>query len=167
MKLVGAYFLHLCSSALVVPGLTLLLMSVGFSVVDRLAGIGGSPQKFYSDYFLPMAVVIALALAYQVCETFTAKCAVWVWVPFTLIFIARVVAWMASGSVLFRSGLVSHFFAADCQVAQWAEPNFTSRCSDKLFLTQLFIGTLAYSCGASIYNVIARRASRPAVSVQA
>jgi hypothetical protein len=66
-------------------------MSVGFGVVHRLVGIGDSPQQFYSDYSLPMAVVVGLGLGYEVCQMFTAKGAVWVWVPFTAMFSARAV----------------------------------------------------------------------------
>ena len=167
VKWIGGYPLHLCASALVVPGLTLLLVSVGFWFVHRLLDVGDSPQQFYSDYFLLMAVIVGLGLAYTVCDTFTAKGAVWVWIPFTLIFAVHVLTWETSGSVLFQSGFISHFFTANCQIARWAEPGFISRCSDKLFLTQLFVGTLAYSCGAFIYNVAAHRASRTTQSASA
>ncbi len=160
-------FLHLCASALVVPGLTLLLMSVGFWFVHHLLGIGDSVQQFYSDYFLLTAVIVGLGLAYEVCDTFTVKGALWVWIPFTLIFAVRVLTWETSGSVLFQSGFIGHFFMANCQIARWADPDFTSRCSDKLFLTQLFMGTLAYSCGAFIWNVVPHRASRTTRSVRA
>jgi hypothetical protein len=167
MKWFGVYLLHLCSGGLVVPGLTLILMSLGFRVVHRLVGIGGSPQQFYSDYSLAMAVLVGLGLAYEVCETFTAKGAVWVWLPFTLIFLARILIWEKSGSVLFHAGLVNHFFTVPCQIAEYAEPDFASRCADKLFLTQSFVGSLAYSCGALIYKMVARRPSRPAESGRA
>src|ERR1035438_10150225 len=60
VKWIGGYALHLCASALVVPGLTLLLVSVGFWFVHRLLDVGDSPQQFYSDYFLLMAVIVGL-----------------------------------------------------------------------------------------------------------
>jgi hypothetical protein len=164
MKWVGAYLLHLCSGALVVPGLTLLLMSSGFGAVHRLVGISGSPQQFYSDYSLPTAALVGLGLSYEVCETFTVKAAVWVSLPFTLMFAVRILIWEGSGSILFHGGIAGHFFTAPCQITQYAEPDFAFRCADKLFLTQLFVGTLAYSCGGFIYRIVTCRTSRPAKS---
>jgi len=70
-------------------------------------------------------------------------------------FLLRVLDWRASGSVLIGSGsFVEHFFTVDCQLESWREGGFASRCSDKLFLTPLFIGSLSYSFGAAIRRVI-------------
>lgn len=164
MKSVGAYLLHLCSAAVVLPGLTLLVMTLVFGAVHHLVGIGGTAQQFYSDYSLPAAALVGAGLAYEVCETFTMKGAAWVWLPFTFVFVGRIVIWANSESPLFNGGIVRHFFTAACQISQYAEPDFASRCGDKLFLTQLFVGTLAYSCGALIYKIVGRRTSRPAAA---
>ena len=67
-------------------------------------------------------------------------------------------------SILFHGGIAGHFFTAPCQITQYAEPDFAFRCADKLFLTQLFVGTLAYSCGGFIYRIVTCRTSRPAKS---
>lgn len=44
----------------------------------------------------------------------------------------------------------------------WTEPAFASRCSDKLFLTPLVVGTLAYSAGALIHRASQHRAPEAA-----
>src|SRR5450755_4342135 len=153
MRWLGSYLLHLSISALAVPPLTLILASIGFGTAHRMFGIGGSAQQFYSDHVLFIEAMVGLCLGFEVCRTFTPKGAVWVWVPFTLIFAVRLVLWQTSESVLFHSSTLNHFFTADCQIARYAESDFESRCFDKLFMTPLWIGALAYSGGALIHKM--------------
>ncbi len=167
MRWLGAYLVHLCISALAVPPLTLILTSVGFGMAHRMFGIGGSAQQFYSDHVLFIEVIVGLCLGFEVCRTFTLKGAVWVWLPFTLIFAVRLVLWQTSGSVLFHSSTLNHFFTADCQIARYADPDFGSRCGDKLFIAPLWVGALAYSGGAVIHKMLALRASRLVVAGRA
>jgi hypothetical protein len=67
---------------------------------------------------LPAVALIGLGLSYEVCETFTVKAAVWVSLPFTLMFAVRILIWERSGSILFHGGIAGHFFTAPCQITQ-------------------------------------------------
>ena len=116
----------------------------------------GSAQQFYSDHVLFIEGIVGLSLGFEVCRTFTLKGGVWVWLPFTLIFAVRLFLLQTSGSVLFQSSTLNHFFTADCQIARYAEPDFMSRCGDKLLMTPLWIGALAYSGGAVIHKMSLR-----------
>jgi hypothetical protein len=66
---------------------------------------------------------------------------------------------------MFHSGILDHFFMKNRQIENWSDPGFSS-CGDKLFLTQLFVASLAYSIGALVYDVAPRRASTPGKSAQ-
>jgi len=94
------------------------------------------------------------------CGTFPDTSAQWVWVPATMAFLFRVIDWRTTGSVLTGPGsLVEHFFTANCQIQNYSEAGFATRCFDKLFVTPLWIGTLAYSAGAVIHRASAPRHS--------
>ncbi len=123
-----------------------------------------TPQQFYSDYLLFLVVVVGALLAYTVSDNFMAGPAIWVWIPFTAVFLLRVLYWRAGGSVLGGPGsILEQFFTADCQIQNWREAGFDSRCPDKLFLTPLFIGSLSYSAGAAIHRI--RQHSRRSIDV--
>ena len=154
MKLSGAYIFHLCMAVLAVPGLTVFSAGLGYSWIGHFFSADKSPQAFYSDHLLLAATLVGLLLAYTVCDMLTDRGAVWVWVPFTLVFLVRVLTWKES--VLFHSSILDHFFTNDCQIQDWRDPTFASRCADKLFLTQVFVGALAYSCGALVHRFMRR-----------
>ena len=90
-------------------------------------------------------------------DTFTYRSAVWVWIPALLAFAVRVAIWRSTGSVLFHSSVVEHFITADCQLQNWRDAHFTSRCGDMLFLMQLVICPVAYSAGAAIQRIVERK----------
>ena len=155
MKRILAYGLHLVVAALAVPWLTLMASSLAYGVFSPFLTSVNSPQQFYSDYLLFLVVVVGALLAYVVGDKFMAGPAIWVWIPFAAVFLLRLLYWRAAGSVLVGSGsFLDHFFTADCQIQNWREGGFDSRCADKLFLTPLFIGSLSYSAGAAIHRVI-------------
>src|SRR5208282_4521503 len=154
MKRILAYGLHLVAAALAVPWLTLMASSLAYGVFSPFLSSATTPQQFYSDYLLFLVVVVGALLAYAVCDNFMAGPAIWVWIPFTAVFLLRVLYWRTGGSVLSGPGsFLEHFFTADCQIQNWREEGFDSRCPDKLFLTPLFIGSLSYSAGAAIHRV--------------
>jgi hypothetical protein len=149
MKSIGRFIFHVCIAALAVPMLTLLVAALGYSWVSRFFSAVTSPQMFYSEHFIFVAALVGACLAYTVSEVLTDRGAVWVWVPFTLLFMVRVLTWKESFGV--HSSTFGHFFTQDCQIQSWPETDFAERCGDKLFLTQLFIGSMAYSIGALIH----------------
>jgi hypothetical protein len=59
---------------------------------------------------------------------------------------------------MFHSGVLDHFFTKDCQIENWHDTDL-SNCADKLFLTQLFVASMAYSLGALVYDVVSRKTS--------
>jgi len=90
-----------------------------------------------------------------VSRKFTGRSALWIWIPAALVFVIRVLDWRETGSVLVGPGsFIEHFFTANCQIQNWREGGFESRCFDRLYVTQLLIGSLAYSAGAAIHRVI-------------
>jgi len=154
MKRILAYGLHLVVAALAVPWLTLMASGLAFGVFSPFLTSVSTPQQFYSDYLLFLVVVVGALLAYAVSDNFMAGPAIWVWIPFAAVFLLRVLYWRAAGSVLGGPGsFLEHFFTVDCQIQNWREGGFDSRCPDKLFLTPLFIGSLSYSAGAAIHRV--------------
>jgi hypothetical protein len=163
-KRILAYLLHLAIATLAVPALTLLSSGLAYSLVGHALTSAASPQQFYSDHLLALAVITGLWLAYSVCDAFTSMGALWVWIPSTLVFVARILSWRAGGSVLFHSGIIQHFFAAGCQIQDYREPAFALRCSDKLFLTPFVVGSLAYSAGSAIHRAAQHRPSAAANS---
>jgi hypothetical protein len=147
-KRILAYLFHLLAAALAVPMLTMVLsLPLLYWFVSFTSAT--NPQQFYSEHLLTLAIT-GLWLGYFTYETFPSMCALWIWIPLTLGFVVRVLSWRADGSVLFHSGIIEHFFVADCQIQNWHEPAFSSRCSDKLFVSPLIVGSLAYSAGAAI-----------------
>jgi hypothetical protein len=72
--------------------------------------------------------------------------------------------WWSTGSVLFHSSVVEHFFTANCQIQAWHEIGFVERCSDKLFLMQAVVGTFGYSAGAVLYYIVKMTHRSDAVS---
>jgi hypothetical protein len=171
MKRTLAYGLHLVVAALAVPWLTLMASGLAYGVFSPFLTSVTSPQQFYSDYLLFLVVVVGALLAYAFSDNFMAGPAIWVWIPFTAVFLLRVLYWRAGGSVLVGSGsFLEHFFTAHCQIQDWREGGFDSRCPDKLFLTPLFVGSLSYSAGAAIHRISQhwrRSKDAPAVSVAA
>jgi hypothetical protein len=155
MKVIGAFAVHFFVAALAVPMLTLFSASLAYSLLGHFFSTDASPQMFYSDHFISVAIIVGLCLGYAVCDMVTRRGAVWVWVPFTLIFLLRVLTWKES--VLFHSGVFGHFFTEDCQIQNWRDPTLASRCGDKLLLTQAFIGSMAYSIGSFLHGAVRRR----------
>jgi hypothetical protein len=49
---------------------------------------------------------------------------------------------------------IEHFFTARCQIQNYREGGFESRCFDRLYITGLLIAGLAYSAGAAIHRVV-------------
>jgi hypothetical protein len=160
MKPVLAFVFHFVIATLAVPILALISAPIVYSVMRHIAFFATGPQQFYSDHLFLFVAPIGLWLAYLVCDTFTSRSAVWVWIPVLLAFVLRLAIWRSSGSVLFHSSVVEHFFTADCQIQTWRETEFASRCSDKLFLMQLVIGTFGYSAGAAIQHIVELRRRR-------
>jgi hypothetical protein len=156
-KRIFTYVVHLAAATFAVPMLTIFLSSSVYSVVTLIHS--ANPQEFYSDHVLSATVVTGLCLSYFVCGALTSKPALWVWIPSALGFVTRVLSWRATGSVLFHSGIVEHFFTVNCQIQDFREPTFGTRCGDKLFLTPMFIGALAYSAGAAIRQAAQSRLS--------
>jgi hypothetical protein len=160
MKLVLAFLFHLVIALLAVPMLALFSAPMMYSVIRHIAFSAAGPQQFYSNHLFLFAGATGLWLAYLVCGTLTSRSAVWVWIPALLAFALRVAIWRSSGSVLFHSSVVEHFFTADCQIQAWHDTEFASRCADKLFLMQLVVGTFGYSAGAAIQHIVELRRRR-------
>lgn len=154
MKPMLTFVFHFVIAILIVPGLALLTGPMLYSVLRHIAPSTIGPQEFYSDHLFFLVVANGLWLAYAVCDTFTSRSAVWVWIPALLAFVVRVAIWRSTGSVLFHSSVVEHFFTAHCQIQNWRDADFASRCGDKLFLMQLVIGPVGYSAGAAIQRLV-------------
>jgi len=163
-KRIFTYVAHLAAATLAVPMLTIFLSSSVYSAVALIHS--ANPQQFYSDHILSATAVTALCLSYFVSGAPTSKPALWVWIPSTIGFIARVLSWRETGSVLFHSGIVEHFFAASCQIQDFRETTFGIRCGDKLFLTPMFVGGLAYSAGAAVRQAVQSRLSAAPRSIK-
>lgn len=154
MKPLLAFIFHLVIASLAVPMLT-LFSGVMVHWVMRYVGLSAkTPQQFVSDHLFSLVAVTGLWLAYLVCDTFTSRSAVWVWIPALLVFAVRVSIWRSTGSVLFHSSVVEHFFTANCQIQTWRDVGFAERCSDKLFLMQVVVGTFGYSAGAVLHHIV-------------
>ena len=154
MKPALTFVFHFVIAILIVPGLALLSGTMLYSVMRHIVPFATDPQRFYSDHLFLLVAVTGLWLAYVVCDTFTSRSAVWVWIPALLFFAVRVAIWRSTGSVFFHSSVVEHFFTADCQIDNWRDADFASRCGDKLFLMQLVIGPFWYSAGAAIQRIV-------------
>ncbi len=154
MKRILEYGMHVLIAALAVPWLAIMAAGLANSIFSHFLISIRTPQQFYSDYSLILVVVVGSLLAYAVTDNLIAGPAVWVWIPFTVVFLMRVLYWRSEGSVFGGSGsFLEHFFTADCQIQNWREGGFGSRCPDKLFLTPLFIGSVSYSIGAAIHRL--------------
>ncbi|MFZ0865059.1 MAG: hypothetical protein WA416_11870 [Candidatus Sulfotelmatobacter sp.] len=164
MKPALAFVFHLIIAILAIPMLALFSAVTVYSVVRHIAYSSSTAQQFCSDHLFLFVFVTGLWLAYLVSDTFTGKSAAWVWIPALLVFALRVVMWRSEGSVLFHSSVVEHFFTADCQIQTWRDPDFASRCADKLFLMQVVIGAFGYSAGAVIQRIVAVKRRSGAVS---
>jgi len=161
MKRILAYGGHLLAATFVVPWLTILAGGLTYGIFRPFLASASTAQHFFSNHVVFLAFVAGASLAYSVSGTFTSKSALWVWIPATAVFVLRVLHWRESGTVFFGSGsFVEHFFTANCQIQNWREGGFEARCFDRLYVTQLFAGSLAYSAGAAIYRIIHYR--RPA-----
>jgi len=155
MKRTIAYVGHVLIAALGVPPLTIMVGGLTYGVFSPFLASVNTPQQFLSDHLIFLVVIAGALLAYVVSGTFTSRSVLWVWVPATIVFVLRVLDWRASGSALVGSGsIVEHFFTANCQIQNWREGGFASRCFDRLYVTQLFVGALAYSAGAAIHRII-------------
>jgi hypothetical protein len=155
MKRTMAYVGHLLIATLGVPWLTIMAGGLMYGVFSPFLISVNTPQQFLSDHLIFLVVVAGALLAYVVSGTFTSRSALWVWIPATIVFVLRVLDWRASGSALVGSGsIIEHFFTANCQIQNWREGGFASRCFDRLYVTQLFVGALAYSAGAAIHRII-------------
>lgn len=155
MKRTLAYVGHLLIATLAVPWLTILAGGFTCGVFSPFLPSGNTPQQFLSDHLMFLVVIVGVLLGYTLGAAFTSESALWVWIPTTIAFVLRVLAWRAAGSVVVGPGsFIEHFFTANCQFNGWREAGFDSRCADKLFLTPLFIGALSYSAGSTIRRVI-------------
>lgn len=155
MKRILTYCGHLCVATFVVPWLTLMVAAgLAFGIAKPFLTSVQTPQQFYSAHGIFLAAITGVLLSYSTSGIFTSKSAMWVWIPVTAVFLFRVLDWHASGSVLAGSGsLGEHFFTANCEIQNWCDATFDTRCPDKLFLTPLFIGSVAYSVGAALHRV--------------
>ena len=158
------FFFHLIVGMLCVPFLA-LFCSAGllWPVLHLLTLTATSAQQFYSNHLFALVAITAVILGYLVSDTFTVKGAEWVWIPALIVLVIRIVFWRWSGSVLYSQSVIGHFVTANCQIQDWRDPNFGTRCGDELFLMQLVIGGCGYSVGATIFRLKAR--FRPHVSV--
>jgi hypothetical protein len=155
MKRIMAYVGHLFIATLGVPPMTIMVGGLTYGVFSPFLPSGNTPQQFLSDHLIFLVVVAGALLAYVVSGTFASRPALWVWIPAIIVFVLRVLDWRASGSALVGSGsVIEHFFTANCQIQNWREGGFASRCFDRLYVTQLFVGALAYSAGAAIHRII-------------
>jgi hypothetical protein len=154
MKPTLAFIFHLAIAALAVPMLALISSVMVYSIMRHVAFSAASPQQFYSDHLFLFAAATGLWLAYFVCDTFTSRSAAWVWIPALIAFALRIAMWRSTESVLPHSSVVGRFLTADCQIQNWRDVGFAERCSDKLFLMQLVVGTLGYSAGWAIHRVV-------------
>lgn len=162
MKPALAFIFHFLIAVLVIPPLTLTSAATVYSVLHRVILLDGTPQQFYSNHLFLTFALTGLVLAYVVCDVMTSRSARWIWIPAVFAFGLRIAMWSSTGA--FRPAIVEHFFTADCQIGAWRDTGFGFRCADKLFLTSLVIGTLAYSAGAVIERAVKLRHSSAAVS---
>jgi hypothetical protein len=86
MKPVLTFVFHFVIAILIVPGLSLLSGTMLYSVMRHIISSATDPQRFYSDHLFLLVAVNGLLLAYVVCDTFTSRSAVWVWIPALLVF---------------------------------------------------------------------------------
>jgi hypothetical protein len=155
MKRILAYGGHLLAATFAVPWLSMLAGGLIYGIFRPFLTSINTPQQLLSEHLIFLAVVVGASLAYSVSGKFTGTSALWVWIPATTVFVLRVLDWRANGSVLVGSGsFIEHFFTANCQIQNWREGGFESRCFDRLYLTPLFAGSLAYSAGAAIHRVV-------------
>jgi hypothetical protein len=151
MKRILTYCGHLCIATLVVPFLALIALGVARLFITSAY----TPQEFYSEHAISLAAAAGGLFSYYTSGFFTSRSALWVWVPVSAVFLFRVLDWHTSGSVLLgRGSVVEHFFTTNCQIQNWRDEAFDIRCPDRLFLTPLVIGTVAYSVGAAIRRAI-------------
>jgi hypothetical protein len=154
MKRTTAYVGHLLIATLGVPWLTIMAGGLTYGIFSPFLTSVNTPQQFLSDHLKFLVVVAGALIAYVVSGTYKSRSALWVWIPATIVFVLRVFDWRASGSALGGSGsIVEHFFTANCQIQNWHEGGFASRCFDRLYVTQFFVGALAYSAGAAIRRI--------------
>ena len=155
MKPTLAFLFHLVSASLAVPMLALLCSAgIVYPLIRHIGFSSTNPQQFCSEHLFLFLVLTGMWLAYLVCDTFTSRLAIWVWVPAVLLLGVRIAMWWSSGSVLYHSSIVEHFFTANCQFQSWRDATFAERCGDKLLLMQLVIAPFGYSAGAAIYHLL-------------
>ena len=155
MKRTMAYMGHLVVATLGVPPLTIMAGGLTYGIFSPFLNSFSTPQQLLSDHLIFLVVVAGALLGYAISGTLTSRSALWVWIPVTVVFVLRVLDWRASGSALVGSGsFIEHFFTANCQIQNWREGGFASRCFDRLYVTPLFVGVLAYSAGAAIRRVL-------------
>jgi hypothetical protein len=166
MKPILAFLFHLLIASLAVPMLALLSSAgIVYPLIRHIGFSSTNPQQFCSEHLFLFLLLTGIWLAYLVCDTFTSRSALWVWVPAVLLLGIRIAMWRLSGSVLYHSSVVEHFFAANCQFQSWRETTFAQRCGDKLLLMQLVIAPFGYSAGAAIYHMLrAKRRGRTIVA---
>ena len=127
-----------------------------FYSVLRHAVQASTPQQFYSQHLVLIASLPGLFVGYLVSRGLTGVGASWIWVPLAIAFAVRVLAWRASESVLVHTGTFEHFFMVSCQIQNWRGPAFESHCLDKMLMTPLFMGGVAYSIGAIMCGLTQR-----------
>jgi len=157
MRSALAFICHLAVALLATPTVTFFSTTLAYWVIRYVGSAATSPQQFYSDHLLLLASVSGLLLGYWVCETFTSRSAIWVWIPAVLALGVRIAVWRSTGSVLFHASVIEHFVTADCQIQSWREAGFTTFCSDKLLLMPVIVGSLGYSVGAAVQRIVVLR----------
>ena len=140
MRSALAFICHLAIALLATPMVTFFSAALAYWVTRYIGSAATSSQQFYSDHLLLLASVSGLLLGYVVCDTFTCRSAIWVWIPAVLGLGVRIAVWHSTGSVLFHASVIEHFVTADCQIQSWREVGFTTLCSDKLLLMPVVVG---------------------------
>lgn len=172
MKSILAYGGHALAATIAVPWLTVLVAGLTCDILSPFLASTKTPSQFLSEHLIFLSVVVGASLGYSVSSKFRDRFALWVWIPAAVVFVLRVLDWRATGSVLVGPGsFIEHFFTANCQIQNWREGGFESRCFDRLYVTGLFVGSLAYSAGATIHRGIhyalpSKDGTRPQVGAQ-
>jgi uncharacterized membrane protein YeaQ/YmgE (transglycosylase-associated protein family) len=128
---------------------------IGGWIARHVASAGRGPGQFYYNHLFLLTSLIGALLAYWVCQTFSSRSAVWVWIPAVVAFAIWVAVWFSTRSVLFRESAIEHFITADCHVDR--DAGFPARCADKLLFMPFIVAPVAYSVGAALQRLVAQR----------
>jgi len=92
MRSIGAYTFHVTIAALAVF-LPAMAEAVLTASLLRALGFAIKPTQFAADHLLFFCAFTGVCLSYEVCDVLTSRAARWVWIPFAVIFLVRVVSW--------------------------------------------------------------------------